>query len=108
MNPPFKNRLDLFFFNECFELLQDHGRIAAIISENSIYEELYQLGYTFNIDIPSSNKVNNFGRISNLLKEYIDNLHNTKNCFMDITDSFDNTSARAYYLLAEKELKYKK
>lgn len=108
MNPPFKNRLDLFFFNECFELLQDHGRIAAIISENSIYEELYQLGYTFNIDIPSSNEVNNFGRISNLLKEYIDNLHNTKNCFMDITDSFDNTSARAYYLLAEKELKYKK
>lgn len=108
MNPPFKNRLDLFFFNKCFELLQEHGRIAAITSENSIYEELHQLGHTFNIDMPSSNAVNNFDGLSTLLQEYIDNIHNTKNCFMDITTSFDNTSARAYYLLAEKELKYKK
>lgn len=108
MNPPFKNRLDLFFFNKCFELLQEHGRIAAITSENSIYEELRQLGHTFNIDMPSSNAVNNFDGLSTLLQEYIDNIHNTKNCFMDITTSFDNTSARAYYLLAEKELKYKK
>ncbi len=108
MNPPFKNRLDLFFFNKCFELLQNHGRIAAITSENSIYEELHQFGYTFNTDIPSNNEVNNFDGLSTLLQKYIDNLHNTKNCFMDITTSFDNTSARAYYLLAEKELKYKK
>lgn len=107
MNPPFKDRLDLFFFNKCFELLQEHGRIAAITSENSIYEELQQLGYIFNIDFPSSDTVNNFEGLSDLLQEYIDNLHNTKNCLMDITTSFDNTSARAYYLLAEKKLKCK-
>lgn len=105
MNPPFKNRLDLYFFNKCFELLQNHGRIAAITSENSIYEELYQLGYIFNIDFPSSDTVNNFEGLSDLLQEYINNLHSTRNCLMDITTSFDNTSARAYYLLAEKKCK---
>ena len=102
MNPPFKNRLDLFFFNKCFDLLQEHGRIAAITSENSIYEELQKLGYIFNIDVPSSDTVNNFEGLSDLLQEYIDNLHSTRNCLMDITTSFDNTSARAYYLLAKK------
>ncbi len=103
MNPPFKNRLDLFFFNKCFQLLKEHGRIAAITSENSIYEELGQLGLTFNIDFPSSIDVNNFVGLSNLLQEYIDDLHNTKNCLMDITVSFCDTKARAYSLLAEKE-----
>ena len=107
MNPPFKDRLDLLFFNKCFDLLQENGRIAAITSENSIYEELHQLGYIFNIDFPSSDTVNNFEGLSDLLKEYINNLHNTKNCLMDITTSFDNTSVRAYYLLAEKKLKRK-
>lgn len=102
MNPPFKSRLDLIFFNKCFELLQEKGRIAAIVSENSIYEELQALGYIFNIDFPSSNEVNNFAGLSYLLQMFIDNLHNTRNCFMDITTSFDNTYARAYYLLAEK------
>lgn len=102
MNPPFKNRLDLSFFNKCFDLLPEHGRIAAITSENSIYEELQQLNYTFNIDFPSNKAVNNFEDLSDMLQEYIDNLHNTTNCLMDITTSFDNTSARAYYILAEK------
>lgn len=105
MNPPFKDRLDLLFFNKCFGLLQDHGRIAAITSENSIYEELQQLGYIFDIDFPSSDTVNNFEGLSELLQNYIDNLHNTRNCLMDITTSFDNTSARAYYLLAEKKIR---
>lgn len=107
MNPPFKDRQDLFFFNRCFELLQDHGRIAAITSENSIYEELQRLGYIFNIDFPSSDAVNNFKGLSDLLQGYIDNLHNTRNCLMDITTSFDHTSARAYYLLAEKKSRYR-
>lgn len=108
MNPPFRDRTDLFFFNKCFELLQENGRISAITSENSIYEELQPLGYTFNIDFPSNSSVNNFNGLTNILQEYIDNLHNTKNCLMDITTSFDNTSARAYYLLAEKNSKWKR
>lgn len=105
MNPPFKNRLDIFFFNQCFKLLSNHGRIVAIISENSIYEELQPLGYTLNIDFPSNHKVNNFNGLSDLLQELIDNIHSTRNCFMDITTSFDHTNARAYHLLAEKNLK---
>lgn len=104
MNPPFKNRTDLLFFNKCFKLLSEEGRIAAIISENSIYEELEPLGYTFDIDFPSSNDANNFVGISDLLQEFIDNTHNTNNCLMEITTSFSDTSARAYYLLAEKRL----
>lgn len=103
MNPPFKDRLDLVFFNGSFELLREHGHIAAITSENSIYEELEPLGLTFNIDFPSNPSINNFENVSELLQEYINNLHNTRNGWMDITDSFDNTGARAYYILAEKE-----
>lgn len=105
MNPPFKNRLDILFFNKCFKLLEEEGRIAAITSENSIYEELQKLGYVFNIDFPSNSSTNNFRGLSNMLQEYIDNLHNTENCLMDITTSFDNTSARAYYVLAQKKHK---
>ena len=104
MNPPFKNRSDLIFFNECFKLLSEHGRLATIISENSIYEELEPRGLTFDIDFPSSGEVNNFYGLSDLLQEFIDNTHNTSNCFMDTTSSFNHTSARAYYLLAEKRL----
>lgn len=104
MNPPFKNRTDLFFFNECFKLLSEEGRIAAVISENSIYEELEPLGYTFDIDFPSSKDSNNFEGVSDLLQEFIANTHNTNNCLMDITTSFCDTNARAYYLLAEKRL----
>lgn len=102
MNPPFKKRADLFFFNACFKLLQENGRIAFIIYENSIYEELQSLGYTFNIDFASSEMVNNFEGLTPMMQEFFDNLHNTRNCFVDITTSFYNTSARAYYLLAEK------
>ncbi len=102
MNPPFKNRQDLYFFNECFKLLKDGCIIAAVISENSIYEELQPLGYTFNTDLPNSNKYNNFDNISELLQEFINNIRNITQCFMDITDSFYNTSARSYYLLAKK------
>jgi len=105
MNPPFKDRLDLFFFNKCFEILQEHGYIAAITSENSIYEELQPLKYIFDIDYPSSIKANNFNGISDLLQEYIDNLHNTEFCFMNNTNSFHNTSAKAYSILAQKNRK---
>ena len=104
MNPPFKKRTDLLFFNKCFKLLSEEGRIAAIVSENSIYEELEPLGYTFDIDFPSSKDSNNFEGLSDILQEFIDNIHNTNNCLMDQTTSFCDTSARAYYLLAEKRI----
>lgn len=104
MNPPFKNRMDLLFFNECFKLLEPGGIIAAVVSENSIYEELEPLGLSFDIDHPSMQGVNNFSGLSNLLQEFNDNLHNCSNCFMDPAGAFENTSAHAYWLLAEKRL----
>lgn len=43
MNPPFSHQQDLQFFNMACKILQNNGKIAAVVSQNSIYEELEKL-----------------------------------------------------------------
>jgi 16S rRNA G1207 methylase RsmC len=43
MNPPFSHQQDIKFYNQACNLLKNGGIISAIISENSIYEELNKI-----------------------------------------------------------------
>lgn len=105
MNPPFSKQQDITFYNLACRLLKDNGIISAIISKNSIYEELKK--YDFNLDdtLPIKQakeilKMQQANHLSSQMLEFLNNIANSKNLFIDnVTSefSFENTQARAFY-----------
>lgn len=105
MNPPFSKQQDIIFYNLACKLLKDNGIISAIISENSIYEELkkYNLNLDDTLPIKQAKEIlksQHTKQLSNQMIEFLNNIANSKNLFIDnVTSefSFENTQARALY-----------
>lgn len=114
MNPPFKHQEDIIFYNLACKLLKENGVIAAIISENSIYEELKKQDLLLDDTNPIKQaseilKSQHANQLSTQMKEFLSNIANSKSLFVDNVTSefaFENTQARAFYfkgIVREKE-----
>lgn len=105
MNPPFSKQQDITFYNLACKLLKDNGIISAIISENSIYEELQKYNLILDDTLPIKQakeilKSQYASHLSQQMREFLSNIANSKNLFVDnVTSefSFENTQARAFY-----------
>ena len=108
MNPPFSQQLDIKFYNLACRLLKDGGIISAIISENSIYEELnkieqYGLYLDDTMPIRRANDILSSKyseQLSIEMKEFLENIANSKYLNVDYVTSefdFENTGARAMF-----------
>lgn len=104
MNPPFSHQQDIKFYNLACRLLKDNGVISAIISMNSIDEELHQYGLSFDECQPIAKAKNILAsthsqQLSGQIREFFANIANSKHLFADYTSEFDfeNTCARAMF-----------
>lgn len=108
MNPPFSKQQDIKFYNLACRLLKDGGVISAIISENSIYEELnkieqYGLYLDDTMPIKKANDIlsSKYSKqLSIEMKEFLENVANSKYLNVDYVTSefdFENTGARAMF-----------
>lgn len=108
MNPPFSKQQDIKFYNLACRLLKDGGVISAIISENSIYEELnkieqYGLYLDDTMPIKKANDIlsSKYSKqLSIEMKEFLKNVANSKYLNVDYVASefdFENTGARAMF-----------
>lgn len=118
MNPPFSKQQDIKFYNLACRLLKDNGVLSAIVSENSIYEELKKFGLILDcnnskvqaIQILNSQYVSG---LSNHMREFLENIANSKWISLDDVTSefgFENTDARAFFIrgiVQEKEKSHK-
>lgn len=118
MNPPFSKQQDIKFYNLACRLLKDGGVVSAIISENSIYEELSKYGLTLDcnnskrqaIEILKSKYASG---LSNHLREFLENIATSEWISLDDVTSefgFENTDARAFFvreIVREREKKRK-
>lgn len=108
MNPPFSRQQDIKFYNLACRLLKDDGVISAIISENSIYEELnkieqYGLYFDDTMPIKMANDIlasEHSKQLSSQMREFLENVANSKYLYVDYVTSefdFENTDARALF-----------
>lgn len=108
MNPPFSKQQDIKFYNLACRLLKDGGVISAIVSENSIYEELAEYGLTLDCNTSKVQAIEILGstyvaRLSNHMREFLEHIANSRSISLDdvTTDfgfGFENTHARAFYI----------
>jgi len=108
MNPPFSKQQDIKFYNLACRLLKENGVISAIISENSIYEELNKLeqyGLYLDDTMPIKRAKDillskNVKQLSSQMREFLENVANSKYLNVDYVTSeldFENTDARAMF-----------
>ena len=105
MNPPFSKQRDILFFNTACALLNSGGTIAAIVSENSIYEEIarYKLDYGLTIYDIARNLLNDAG-VSENMRIFFRNVLALDQSFFDSVLTgynefgFSGACARAYYI----------
>lgn len=103
MNPPFSKQQDIIFYNLACKLLKNNGVISAIISENSIYEELKKYNFILDDTIPikqaSEILKNKYAdNLSSRLKEFLENIANSKKLLIDNVSSefsFENTRSKS-------------
>ena len=107
MNPPFHHQKDIDFFNLVYSQLGSGGTIAAIISENSIYEELKQYkGVNLDENNPKEQAIRilanpEITNLSTRMTIFLENIVRSKSFCLDVITgpgTFQNTNARAYRL----------
>lgn len=108
MNPPFSKQQDIKFYNLACRLLLSGGVISAIVSENSIYEELERYGLTLDCNNSKSQATEilrsaRASKLSNHMREFLQHIANSKWISLDdvTTDfglGFENIHARAFYI----------
>ena len=105
MNPPFSKQQDIKFYNLACRLLLDGGVISAIVSENSIYEELERYRLTLDCNTSKRQAIEILGstyvsKLSNHMREFLQHITNSQWISLDnvTTDCFENTHARAIYI----------
>ena len=116
MNPPFHHQLDIDFFNLACSHTKKGGVIAAIVSENSIYEEIRNFrGKDLDENFPQvqAKKIledPESSKLSERLRKFLQNIVNCKSFELSAISGpwcFEGTNARAYLLKAvvrEREL----
>ena len=117
MNPPFSKQQDIKFYNLACRLLKDNGVISAIISENSIYDELHEIeqyGLYLDDTMPAK-RANDIltsvhsKQLSSQMIEFLANIARSKHLCVDYVTGevdFENTNARAMFfrgLVRERE-----
>ena len=107
MNPPFSKQQDIKLYNLACRLLKENGGvISAIVSENSIYEELKQFGLILDCNHSKLQAIQILGgpysdKLSNHMKEFLENIATSKWVSLDDVTSefgFENTDARAFFV----------
>lgn len=107
MNPPFSKQQDIKLYNLACRLLKENGGvISAIISENSIYEELKQFGLILDCNNSKLQAMQILGRpysnkLSNHMREFLENISTSEWFSLDNVTSefgFENTDARAFFV----------
>ena len=108
MNPPFSKQQDIKFYNLACRLLPEGGVISAIVSENSIYEELERYGLTLDCNTSKRQAIEILGstyvsKLSNHMREFLQHIANSQWISLDdVTTDFDfgfeHTHARAFYI----------
>lgn len=108
MNPPFAKQQDIKFYNLACRLLEKGGVISAIVSENSIYEELSKYGLRLDCNSSKRQAIEALessyaSNLSNHMKEFLQHIANSQWISLDdvTTDfnlGFENTHARAFYI----------
>ena len=104
MNPPFSKQQDIKFYNFACRLLPGDGVISAIVSENSIYEELERYGLILDCNNSKRQAIEILGstyvsKLSNHMREFLQHIANSQWISLDDVDfSFENTHARAFYI----------
>ena len=119
MNPPFSKQKDIIFFNNAYQILQEGGSLSAIVSENSIWEELknYQfIGKSLPLQVIAyimlrQEKAEN---LSTHMKRFFEIILETLNdgliCIEGLTEvdttwgRCSNTSARMFIIRLQKPL----
>lgn len=107
MNPPFCKQQDIKLYNLACNLLKENGGVlSAIISENSIYEELKNFGLILDCNNSKLQAMQILGgpyadKLSNHIREFLENIVTSEWIALDDVTSefgFENTDARAFFI----------
>lgn len=108
MNPPFSHQQDLKFFNIACNILEERGIIAAVVSQNSIYEELEKLeiyGLKFDDTDPKTMARNILNseyakNLSPTVQEFLRNIMESSFVWFEyaLEDSFKNTNVGTFLI----------